>query len=146
MAAPFLLGARTRGFLLSLLVACLLLGAASAPAGQSPTSAEPSFAELDALWTRFWEHVRQGDLQGARREVHLRLRGAFQDGFPETITGDGLREMAQQMAYCRLEPTREPSELGTAAYRATCRHGRETAERLVIFRQDVDGQWRLFVF
>jgi hypothetical protein len=121
-----------------------LLGlAAPVRAGvQGPAPAGPPFTEVEARWTDFWATVRRGDLEAARRAVHSRVRSEFRDGFPHTTSGESLPDMAQQMAYCRLDSTPMPISAEEVAYGVRCRHGTETAESLVILRQDADGVWR----
>ncbi len=128
----------------AILVVIGLLGvAAPVRAGaQAPGSAGPAFQEVEARWTDFWARVRRGDLEGARRAVHSRVRSEFRDGFPQTTAGESLQDVAQQMAYCRLEPTPMPISGDEVAYGVRCRHGTETAESLVILRRDADGVWR----
>lgn len=131
-----------RGVAVLAVIGLLGVAAPVLAGAQAPVSAGPAFQEVEARWTDFWARVRRGDLEGARRAVHSRVRAEFREGFPQTTAGEALPDVAQQMAYCRLDPTRIEISAEEVAYGVRCRHGTETAESLVILRQDVDGVWR----
>lgn len=128
------------------LVAALLL-AAGAPglpaalrtvAAQTVSPVGPPFAEVETAWLSFWNRLRAGDVEGARRYVHT----TRQPLFPGGKTPAELKEAAGQMAFCRLEPAPFPLDEEEVLYRVLCQHGEETAETLVGLRRDADGAWR----
>lgn len=121
----------------------MLILAVSAPAAaQRPLELPvvPPFQEVEAAWKGFWSAVILGDLNGARKYVHSHRQHLF----PGRQTLEELKEMAGQMAYCRLDPA--PFPLGEdVIYRVLCQHGSETAESQVGVRRDLDGVWRFSV-
>lgn len=140
----------------------LLLLPPLVPAAQAQPTL-PSFTEVEAAWTGFWTAVILGDLEGARKYIHSQRQHLF----PGKRTLAELQEIAQQMAFCRLDPTpfplslldeatarqfglseRErarplpPGSLDELIYRVYCEHRGEKAETQVGVRRDWDGVWR----
>lgn len=107
-------------------------------AGAQSAAAGPSFPDVQVAWSSFWARIAEDDLAGARRYLHSSVRARF----PGNRSLQDWRDVALQMAFCRLEPT--PFMLGPdeATYPARCQQGDEQAETLVIVRRDLDGVWR----
>lgn len=109
--------------------------------GQFSSPAGPSFEEAQAVWKGFWTAVITGDLNEARKYVHSQRQHLF----PGRHTPEELREMASQMAHCRLDANPLPVSVEEVIYRVMCEQRGETAESQVGLRRDVDGVWRLSV-
>lgn len=125
-----------------LILTCLTLLQATpeAPVAQFPP-ALPSTEEVETLWSGFWTALSLGDLRGARTYLHASQRSLF----PGKLTVEDLKDLADQMAYCRLDPTPLPTTK-EVFYWVHCKHGDETAQRLVSLRRDWDGVWRLYLW
>ena len=137
----------------------LTLGALRVAAGQPVPQVGPPVREVKATWTAFWTAVSLGDLKEARQYLHSRQRA----GFPGKLMVEELKDLADQMAYCRLDPTPFPlnmlgeegvrqippevlKNLDEVFYWVRCQYGDETADSLVGVRRDLDGVWRLAIF
>ena len=123
-------------------VVSLAWGVARAQDAQPRAGGRPSFAEVQATWNAFWAQVAEGDLPGALRYVHSSRRYVPAPDRPLSA----LQDLAQQMAFCQLEPAPLPPAQEEAWYLVRCRHGEETAETFIIVRLDTDGVWRLIPF
>jgi hypothetical protein len=102
----------------------------------------PPFAEVEAKWNAFWAGVADGDLAAAGRYVHSSRRDLPSSG--KALSE--LQNLAHQMAFCQLDPTPFPLASDQVVYRVRCRHGAESAETVIIIRQDADGKWRLIPY
>ncbi len=114
------------------------IAAPGAAAAQSLSLVGPPFAEVENAWRAFWDRLRHGDIAGARRYVHT----SRQPLFPGRTTVDELKELARQMASCRLDPAPVALDDDEVVYSLVCQHDGETAESLVGLRRDGDGVWR----
>jgi hypothetical protein len=97
---------------------------------------------VQAAWAEFWTAVILGDLNGARKYVHSQRQNVFPRKGQRI---EDLQEIAQQMAYCRLDPTPFPIDHDEVIYLVLCEHGSERAETIVGVRRDLDGIWRFSV-
>ncbi len=117
----------------------LMLLTAQAVAAQPAPPLGPPLAEVEATWTAFWNHMTLGDLDGALKYIHSSRRHLF----PTTADVRKMQELAQQMAFCRIDPVPFPIGKDELIYPVHCRHGDETAETQIGIRRDFDGVWRL---
>ena len=117
-------------------------GITEAQEAQPPPIVGPPFAEVEAKWNAFWAHMAEGDLVAAGQYVHSSRRYLSSTGRPLSE----LQDLAQQMAFCQLDPAPFPPARDEVWYLVRCRHGGETAETFVIIRRDTDGLWRLIPF
>jgi len=99
----------------------------------------PPFAEVEAAWMTFWARIAADDTHGAVGQLHSSVRS----GFPGLRDAAEWREVALQMAFCRVQDKPVPAGRDAVAYPVHCRHGEATAESLVIVQRDRDGAWRL---
>lgn len=117
----------------------LLVSGLEIARAQFSSPAGPSFEEAQAVWKGFWTAVIVGDLKDARKYVHSQRQHLL----PGRHTPEELREMASQMAHCRLDTNPLSESVEEVIYRVMCEHRGEKAESQVGLRRDVDGAWRL---
>ena len=119
-----------------------MLLATRAIAAQPTSDTGPPLSEVEATWTAFWNHVSLGDVPGAVTYLHSSRR----DVLPPTADLRKLQEVADQMAFCRIEPNPIQIRKDEVWYPVHCRRCDETAEAQLGMRRDVDGVWRISVF
>lgn len=91
-----------------IVVGCLLtVGVPGTIVSQPLSPTIPSLKEVEVAWAGFWSAVMAGDLMEARKYIHSRRRHLF----PGPSSLEELQEVAQQMAFCRLEPLLVPPTL-----------------------------------
>jgi hypothetical protein len=104
---------------------CLVLGVGltlltnRAGEAQPAPATGPPLSHVEATWTAFWNHISLGDLQGAAQYVHSRRRDVLSTN-PDLRK---LQEIADQMAFCRIDPIPFQIQGDEVWYPVHCRRG-----------------------